>query len=168
MKRSNGNFYKIGFWVLIVIVGLIVLITFGGINLLKQEVEEEYNLASWLEGKGYEVIEYGYADSQELGLSIEMRFPYIKMKALGNRLEQIHDVLIDMSVKYGDKNNTHYQITIFTDTQECLYILNGNLVDNFMTALDEGSVTTVENKTFSYYEVKDVLDYTIEEVEDCK
>lgn len=80
----------------------------------------------FLKEKNYEVLDHGFID---MGKIIENysggSFAYLEMKGFGSRGSQVQDGMFFLQNKYS--NADEYDVTIFTESEECRYVINGDI-----------------------------------------
>ena len=76
-----------------------------------------------LEEDGYEVLYFGYLGDYGENFS-ENTYAYVKMKALGNRDNQVRSGLSSLSLVYP--NAPEYDIRILEESQDCWYFIDGD------------------------------------------
>ena len=139
MKKPKNWLY----WVISVGVGLaivlLVVITNNqqnkAIGDLNKASEEVANLVkTGLEKKGYEVIDFGLEDN----------IGFVKMKAFGDKTEQVSSGFIQLGVNY--KNASEYKVTIMSDKSTCYYDIDGQTYRDYLSNITGESVMLIHAK----------------------
>ena len=127
VKKKDNN---VGKWVIgvFVIIGVIVIFNF----LISDSNDKE----SYLESKGYEILEEG---TYKIG---EESRAYVDMKSFGNRRDQAMAGLISLERSYPNVDG--YAVKIIEERAECLYIIPAVIIkpnfDSLTSTMDEEKI----------------------------
>ncbi len=131
---------KIGFWIVIVIIAGVLIYN----NYFNAEARGERYLKK--EG-GYEVSYFSCQESVSIGT------PMVYMKSLGNRNNQVWDVLLRLGV--ACPNAEKYYVKIIEETQECHYFVDGYILATYLNSLGQGQIDINDER------VKGTIDYNM-------